>query len=258
MSNFSPLLNALNKSIRLSGKKIIRDFGEIEKLQSSVRQTEKFAQLAKSKLEKDLHQILKKIKPDFKIITFDDQRDQDCWIIDLIDGSRNFARGIDNFSINISLQENKKIKTNIFYNPIKDETFFFQAGIGGYKNDSRVRVSEKKLFKESIFSFFSKIHQSRENEILCNIKKVVKKEKIATRESGSICSDIGFLASGKIECLIFITSNINLKNQISLVLSETGGVLNTLDLFSEKIYIASNNYIGKITKEMIENNYESK
>ena len=39
MSFYSPLLNALNKSIRVSGKKIIRDFGEIEKLQNSVKET---------------------------------------------------------------------------------------------------------------------------------------------------------------------------------------------------------------------------
>ena len=36
MNTHSPLLNVLNKSIRISGKKLIRDFGEIEKLQSSL------------------------------------------------------------------------------------------------------------------------------------------------------------------------------------------------------------------------------
>ena len=49
MSNFSPLLNALSKFIRMSGKKIIRDFSEIEKLQSSIRQSEIFVQEAISK-----------------------------------------------------------------------------------------------------------------------------------------------------------------------------------------------------------------
>ena len=64
MSFFSPLLNALNKSVRISGKKIIRDFGEIEKLQSSVKKTTKFVNIAKSNLNKDITQILKKLKPD--------------------------------------------------------------------------------------------------------------------------------------------------------------------------------------------------
>ena len=258
MSNFSPLLNALSKFIRMSGKKVIRDFSEIEKLQSSIRQSEIFVQEAISRLEKDVHIILKKIKPDLKIITFEDKRDCDCWIIDIIDSSRNFSRGIDNFSINISLQEENKIKTNIFYNPIKDETYCFQKGLGGYKNDTRIRVSEKKNINESIFSFYSKIHQKKENDILCDIIKIFKKKKVATRESGSICSDIGFIASGKIECYIFLSSNPNLINQVSLILSETGGVLNVLDFDDKKIYIASNNYIGNIAREMIKSEYELK
>ncbi len=48
MSFYSPLLNALNKLIRVSSKKIIRDFGEIEKLQSSVKETTKFVSFVKS------------------------------------------------------------------------------------------------------------------------------------------------------------------------------------------------------------------
>ena len=117
-------------------------------------------------LEKDVHIILKKIKPELKIINFEDKRDYDCWIIDIIDSSQNFSRGIDNFSINISLQEENKIKTNIFYNPIKDETYCFQSGLGGYKNDTRIRVSEKKTINESIFLFTPRSINKKKNDIL--------------------------------------------------------------------------------------------
>ena len=57
MSFYSPLLNALNKSVRVSGKKIIRDFGEIEKLQSSVKETTKFVSIVKSNLNLSLIHI---------------------------------------------------------------------------------------------------------------------------------------------------------------------------------------------------------
>ena len=43
----SPILNVLNKTIRISGKKMIRDFSEIEKLQSSVKNIEKFIEITK-------------------------------------------------------------------------------------------------------------------------------------------------------------------------------------------------------------------
>ena len=84
----------------------------------------------------------------------------------------------------------------------------------------------------------------------------MKMNNIETRESGSILHEISLIASGKIDCLFFTTLDEDIKNQISLILSETGGIFDQLELKKKKIYIASNKYIGKIIKEMIQNNYE--
>ena len=100
MSFYSPLLNALNKSVRASGKKIIRDFGEVEKLQSSVKESSKFVNIAKSNLHKDITQILKKLKPNLSIESKNIIK-EDCWILETLDSTTNFSRGIDNFFINI-------------------------------------------------------------------------------------------------------------------------------------------------------------
>ena len=96
MSFYSPLLNALNKSIRISGKKIIRDFGEVEKLQSSVKETTKFVSIVKSNLNKDITQILKKLRPDLTVES-KNVNIKDCWILQILDSTTNFSRGIDNF-----------------------------------------------------------------------------------------------------------------------------------------------------------------
>ena len=105
MSFYSPLLNALNKSVRLSGKKIIRDFGEIEKLQSSVKETTKFVNIVKSNLNKDITEILNKLRPDLTVES-KNVNIKDCWILQILDSTTNFSRGIDNFFISISLKEN--------------------------------------------------------------------------------------------------------------------------------------------------------
>ncbi len=256
MNNLSPLINILNKSIRISGKKIIRDFGEIEKLQSSIKKTEKYAEITRQNLENEVQEILKKIKPNINISSFEESEGENIWITDLTNSQKNFSRGIDNFFINISLKENDKISTCVIYNPIKDEIFNFQNGLGGYKNDFRIRVSERKRLNESIISFYSNVNHVFESEIIGKVRNLIKKKNIETRESGSIFSDICDIASGKIECFLLPIANINLKKNLSLILSETGGVMNELILQNQKIYILSNKYIGKIIKEMIENTYE--
>ena len=84
----------------------------------------------------------------------------------------------------------------------------------------------------------------------------MKKNNIETRESGSIMHEISLIACGKIDCLFFTELDKDINNQISLILSETGGIFDQLELEKKKIYMASNKYIGKIIKEMIENKYE--
>ena len=255
MSFYSPTLNVLNKSVRVSGKKIIRDFGEIEKLQSSVKETTKFVSIVKSNLNKDITEILKKLRPDLTIKSKNDNI-KDCWILQILDGTTNFSRGIDNFFISISLKENGNIKICALYNPIKDENLCFQSGSGGYKNDYRIRVSETKRLNNSISSFYETKTQTDENIILGEIRQIMKKNNIETRESGSIMHEISLIACGKTDCLFFTELDKDINNQISLILSETGGIIDQLELKKKKIYMASNKYIGKIIKEMIENKYE--
>ena len=108
MNTQSPILNILNKSIRITGKKIIRDFSEIEKLQSSFKNIEKFIEISKLNIINDLEEVLKKLRPKLKIKSTNNEL-EDCWIIDPIDSTTNFSRGIDNFVISISLKENNKI-----------------------------------------------------------------------------------------------------------------------------------------------------
>ena len=170
MSFYSPLLNALNKSVRISGKKIIRDFGEIEKLQNSVKDTTKFVNIAKTNLNKDITQILKKLKPDLTVES-KNINVNDCWILEILDSTTNFSRGIDNFFISISLKENGRIIICALYNPIKDENLCFQSGSGGYKNDYRIRVSETKRLNDSISSFFGTKTETDENIILGKLGK---------------------------------------------------------------------------------------
>ncbi len=257
MHSQSPLLNILNKSVRNAGKKIIRDFCEIERLQNSLKQIEKFVNISKRNLENDILNVLEKLRPELKVFKNNSNKETDCWILDLIDSEINFSRGIDDFFINISLKKIDKIELSVLYNPIKDESYYFQKGLGGFRNDSRIRVSEKKKINDSIISFYCKKNSLSDNLELENIRQIIRENNIETRESGSIGNDICILTSGKIECLLFSDSDLYVKDQINLLLSETGGVLNKVIFKKKEIYLASNKYIGKIIKEMIENKNEA-
>jgi len=71
------------------------------------------------------------------------------WIIDLIDGTKNFIRRIPVWAVLIALEERGEITTGVVLNPVTDELFTARRGEGAYKNGERLRVSECEAMKDS-------------------------------------------------------------------------------------------------------------
>ena len=144
MTYVSPLLNILSRNVRKECKSIVRDFCEIEKLQSSIRDFNSFINESESNIEKKVILILQKVRPKFEITRKFRDDLENCWLVDFIDNKLNFSRANENFFINITLKEEKQIKASFFFNPVKDNFFYFQKGLGSYKNDERIRVSDRR------------------------------------------------------------------------------------------------------------------
>ena len=124
--SYAPLANILKKTVRGVRKFVIRDYNEIEELQSSVRDIGSFVEKSKNKIVYEIESALMKVKPDFPVKKKIENNLADFWLIDVIDSPLNFSRANENFGVNISLFEKNIIKTNLFYNPIKDDFFFMK------------------------------------------------------------------------------------------------------------------------------------
>ena len=153
--SYNPLANILKKNLRDLRKYIIRDYNEIEELQSSVKDTQAFINRSKLKVEGEVFNFLKKIKPNYKIIeNFEDNLDN-FWLTNIIDSTLNFKRANENFGIKISLFEENLIQTSLFYNPLKDDFFFYEKETGAFKNETRIRVSNIKQKDNSLICIFN-------------------------------------------------------------------------------------------------------
>ena len=145
----SPKINIMYKACMKASKSLIRDFGEIEKLQVSSKGPGDFVSSADKRTEKIIIEELLKAHPDYGILSeeigsINVENKNYRWIIDPIDGTSNFLNGIPHFAISIGYEENNKIKSGLIYDPIKNELFFAENGNGAFLNNSRIRVSKKK------------------------------------------------------------------------------------------------------------------
>ena len=254
MVAISPLLNILSRSIRTIRKFVLRDFYEIEKLQSSIKKNNHFVDNSLFKLKNEVNKILNKLNPELEIITNNKFPSKDCWIIDYSDFNSYLKRANENLGIGIAFKKESLIKSYIFYNPIKDDSFFFERGGGAFKNDFRIRVSSEIDEREMIVSLFKKVNENDDKEALKFLKNIFFDHSINQREMGSSNNDLCDLASGKIDCAIFVNPTQKIVMILNLILAESGGKLNITEFKGSKIFTCSNKVIEKTVKEMIETN----
>jgi len=189
MKSISANLNIMIKASEKASKALIRDFGEVEKLQVSTKGPFDFVSNADIKAEKIIIEELNKSKRNYSIICeesgnkINDDKNN-FWIIDPIDGTNNFLHGIPHFAISIGLEHDKEIICGIIYDPIKDEMFAAEKGNGSYINNQRMRVSSRSKLKDCIIFSGGPRYRSRHKELAFEeYKKFSSKVNIAIRNS---------------------------------------------------------------------------
>ncbi len=223
MKSISANLNIMIKASEKASKILIRDFGELEKLQVSKKGPQDFVTNADIKTEKIIIEELKKARPNYSIISEENgvekNKDQsNFWIIDPIDGTTNFLHGVPHFAISIALQSNNEIVCGLIFDPIKDELFYAEKNNGAYFNNQRIRVSKKREINECLFA----VGKGKYNpDLIC-------------RRSGSAALDMAYVASGRFDG--YFQNNLNLWDIAAgiIIVKEAGGIVNEIDLSSLK------------------------
>ncbi len=261
----SPHINIITKACMKASRSLIRDFGEIEKLQVSTKGPGDFVSSADKRTEKIIIQELQKAHPDYGIITEESgiiNRDniKNRWIIDPIDGTMNFLNGIPQFAISVGYEENNEIKCGVIFDPIKNEMFFAEKGNGAYLNNTRIRVSNKKKLEDSLIVTGGPKHKSAIKEkIFSEFIKISKVVHAPIRKFGSAALDIAYVACGRFDG--YWQRELNYWDIAAgiIILKEAGGFI---DFFEQdekaplkKNILASNSNIHNQLGELIIKKY---
>ena len=209
------------KAAEKASKSVIRDFGEVEKLQVSKKGPRDFVTKTDKLVEKILIEELSKTKKNYSFLSEEvgsiKNKDQEnVWIIDPIDGTTNFLHGIPHFAICIALQSKKEIVSGLIFDPIKDEMFFAEKNKGAFLNNHRLRVSNKNSIEDCLFS---SNHEG------------VKFSDLNMRYGGCAALDLAYVASGRLDG--FFHNKINLWDVAAgaLLVEEAGGIVNELNQY---------------------------
>lgn len=154
------------------------------------------------KVEELIFQFIRKHFPDHNFIGEEGGSKKEStegiqWVIDPLDGTVNFAHQLPFFSVSIAATLNHEPIAGVVYNPLLDELFVAQKGMGAYLNGQLLSVSTTPTLAESILATGFP-YNTHENPSKC-IDHFVSFAKLSVpiRRLGSAALDLAYVAAGR-------------------------------------------------------------
>ncbi|MBS3057055.1 MAG: inositol monophosphatase [Candidatus Diapherotrites archaeon] len=242
--------STIKKSLRASGKILMKSFGKIQKYSVKENQSS-IVTKADLASEKAIVKIIQKEFPKHNIIAeetgFKSNNSEYTWIVDPLDGTSNFASGIPWFGIFIALLKASKPIASGIYLPFYDLMYFAEKGKGATRNGRRILVSKEKAIKNVLLSYsldYSEDPSKTENEVKI-IKLLVQNTRNLRATNSAI--DYCYAADGRLGGCINQTSKIWDVVAPYLIIKEAGGIVT--DIYGNDMEFSADkgNYLRNFT-----------
>lgn len=254
MAQLSALMNVMVQAALKAGRRLKRDFGEVENLQVSVKGPADFVSTADKQAEKTLHQELLKARPKWGFLLEEGGEiegidKQHRWIIDPLDGTTNFLHGIPNFAISIAAETQGQLQAALVYNPVTEELFTAERGQGAFLNDRRLRVGARRNLSSCVIATgIPHIGRPEHGKFLLELAHLMG-ETAGIRRMGAASLDLAYVAAGRFDG--FWERGLKPWDMAAgmLLITEAGGYVTDLDggskIFDSGAILAGNENIQK-------------
>jgi len=200
----SPVVNVMANAALKAARGLIRDFGEVEQLQVSIKGPGEFVSTADLRAERTLKNELSRARPGYSLLFEEGGATEGSdphhrWIVDPLDGTTNFLHGIPHFAISIGLERDGEIVAGVVYEPTRDEMFWAEKGAGAYLNDRRLRVSARRQLAEALVGTGIPFGERGDHPAYVASLAAVAAATSGVRRLGAAALDLAYVAAGRFD-----------------------------------------------------------
>ena len=200
----SALFNVMDRAVRKAARSLVHDFGEVEHLQVSVKGPGDFVSEADHQAERILKAELAKARPDFGFLAEETGEEKGAdphhrWVIDPLDGTTNFLHGIPQFCISVALERDGEPIAGVVYDPLRDEFFYGEKGVGAFMNDRRLRVSSRGNLGDCVIGTGIPFRARGDHPRYLRMLEAVMANTAGVRRMGAAALDLAYVAAGRFD-----------------------------------------------------------
>ncbi|EOA6643263.1 inositol-1-monophosphatase [Vibrio vulnificus] len=199
-----PMLNIAIRAARKAGNHIAKSLENVEKIESTLKGTNDFVTNVDKEAETIIIDTIKSSYPEHCIVAEENGlingKDKDVqWIIDPLDGTTNFVKGLPHFAVSIAVRIKGKTEVACVYDPMLNELFTAQRGAGAQLNNARIRVKQPKDLQGAIIATGFPFKQKQHSESYFKIMSAMFVEVADFRRAGSAALDLCYVAAGRLD-----------------------------------------------------------
>ena len=196
----NPVVNVMVKAARAAGNVLLLNMSRLESLNVVEKARQDYASEVDGLAEREIIRELKRAYPDYAILgeeTGQTGKGRYTFIVDPLDGTSNYLRGIPHFCVSIALVDNGEPTDAVIYDPIRNELFCASRGAGAVLNDRRIRINtQREIGGALLISGFPPRERKRIGPQLKCIEMLLKDAE-DVRRTGSAALDLAWVAAGR-------------------------------------------------------------
>lgn len=241
-----PIINIAVEAARAAGNIIARASSRLDTIKIAEKKPNDFVTDIDQRAEQEIINIIHRAYPSHSILAEESgehRGDDYLWIIDPIDGTRNFIHGFPHFAVSIAVMYKNKIEYGVIYDPIRQDLFTASRGKGALLNEHRIRVSQRKRLEECLLGTgFAYRHSDKNNPAPAQIFQAMMPICGDIRRAGSATLDLAYVACGRLDGFWEFGLNIWDIAAGILLVKEAGGMV--CDMQGGEDYLKTGNVVA--------------
>jgi len=177
-----------------------------------------------------------------------------CWIVDPLDGTHNYIRGMTAYGVSIGVQKEGSFVAGVIFMPETDELYVAERGSGAFRNGKRIRVSQRPALSTCTMAFDSELRLETERKL--RVLKALCREVFNIRLVGSAARNLSHVAEGTLDGVIEFSEKLWDFAAGVVIVTEAGGIFTRFDGLplsaTDTAYVASNGVIHESLLRIIE------
>lgn len=201
-----PAVNIMVKAARAGGNILLRHMHRLDALNVVEKDRLDYASEVDGLAEEAIVKELRRANPDYAILGEEGGAQKGnrgpsryTWVIDPLDGTSNYLRGLPHWCVSIALCEGPDPLHAVVFDPLRNELFIATRGSGAQLNDKRIRVADRKDLSGTVIATGFPPRERKRADAQLDCLKHLLKDAEDVRRTGSAALDLAYVAAGRVD-----------------------------------------------------------